>query len=608
MSTPPPSDPARRPRVFVSHSHMDELAAQRLAAALQRAGADVWIESAQLHAGDQIEIVERGLATCDWLVLLETPEALASAWVNLEVNTALNRVGSGTMRGVIRLVVQPHPAATTPLLWTTLRAYDATVDFEGAVATMLAAIRRDDEREVVGPPSDTQRGAASLSRPPTAAVLDTRRLHALIAAADLAEAWRDVVDLTYSLLATHPSAVTADDLRMRGRALLALARPVEAAESLQAAYDRDRYHPLIIRNYAQALRALERYGEAAALYGRALALSDDDETQLAILREYLTNCQAQSRWDVALSLTDQALRLRPYDLDWLNLRLTTLIHLNRQDWALVSLYEQLMADLPSAHLPPDFAHWLTVAYAFRAAFPDVAMGNTGGDDDGNSSDPDAEMIQLVHKLDDLVAQSAVDPDLKSAIDPDLKPYLVRAHNLLLRGAEERKTVYLAVDLSHRRTGAALAEIQRAAYEFVQACNLDEIAIGLLGYSVRVQIYQTATQNARAITDAISRLQAGVMGDGDGDQPFLTLYDLMGLGRGRRYGVVVADGPWADPALSIECARRCHNAGIEIFAVGLDGADQQFLAALASARGRSIVSSQGKLPETFITIAHELSAV
>jgi len=80
--------PAHSPRVFLSHSHQDNRFASRLAADLQGRGADVWVDLTEIQHDDFLKRINEGLKDREWLVLVMTPAALASPWVQLEVDAA----------------------------------------------------------------------------------------------------------------------------------------------------------------------------------------------------------------------------------------------------------------------------------------------------------------------------------------------------------------------------------------------------------------------------------------------------------------------------------------------------------------------------------------
>jgi len=133
---------ANQVRVFVSHHHSPEEDAftARLVADLEAAGADVWVDDARITSDDFIRKINEGLTGRQWLVLVMTPDALRSPWVQGEVNAALLQVRQGRMLGVIPLVAQPCQDADIPPLWATLQYYDAVRGYDTARGGLLSAL------------------------------------------------------------------------------------------------------------------------------------------------------------------------------------------------------------------------------------------------------------------------------------------------------------------------------------------------------------------------------------------------------------------------------------------------------------------------------------
>jgi Restriction endonuclease/TIR domain len=120
-------------RVFVGHHHSPEEDAftVRLVADLEAAGADVWVDTRGLTSGNFIRKISEGLAGRQWLVLIMTPAALGSEWVQEEVDAALYQVKVKGMLGVIPFI---------PPIWAPLHRYDATGSYELARDGLLEAI------------------------------------------------------------------------------------------------------------------------------------------------------------------------------------------------------------------------------------------------------------------------------------------------------------------------------------------------------------------------------------------------------------------------------------------------------------------------------------
>jgi hypothetical protein len=115
--------------VFLSHSHQVNRFASRLAADLQAHGADVWVDLTEIQHDDFLKRINEGLKDREWLVLVMTPAALASPWVQLEVDAAYALVIMKRMRGVIPVVARPWQLEDIPPTWAALHRYDAARDY-----------------------------------------------------------------------------------------------------------------------------------------------------------------------------------------------------------------------------------------------------------------------------------------------------------------------------------------------------------------------------------------------------------------------------------------------------------------------------------------------
>lgn len=129
-------------RVFVSHHHSpdEDAFTAHLVQRLQAAGADVWVDTDRIPSGDFVRKISEGLSGRQWLVLVMTPDALRSPWVQSEVNAAYHQVNSGRMLGIIPVVAAPCDERDIPLLWANLQRYDATHDSHAALAGLLHAL------------------------------------------------------------------------------------------------------------------------------------------------------------------------------------------------------------------------------------------------------------------------------------------------------------------------------------------------------------------------------------------------------------------------------------------------------------------------------------
>ena len=75
---------------------------------------------------------------------------------------------------------------------------------------------------------------------------------------------------------------------------------------------------------------------------------------------------------------------------------------------------------------------------------------------------------------------------------------------------------------------------------------------------------------------------------------------------RDAAIVLTDGVWSNQRTAKNRARACHEAGIEIIAIGFGGADKEFLKAIASSDEGSFFTSMGGLVDTFSKIARVIT--
>lgn len=128
------------PRVFVSHSHQDDAFTQRLVVDLKAAGADVWVDVAGVGADDFQERINRALASCDWFLLVLTPQAIASPWVRMEVHAGIRLKVQERMQAIIQVLAEPVDQVNIPPTWGTFNHFDATLDYPTARNRVLGVL------------------------------------------------------------------------------------------------------------------------------------------------------------------------------------------------------------------------------------------------------------------------------------------------------------------------------------------------------------------------------------------------------------------------------------------------------------------------------------
>ena len=297
-------------RIFVSHSHNNNPFCEKLVRALRRAGADVWYDDESLQTGQLGPIIERELRERPVFVVVLSPAALASRWVEDETRWAYNRLRRDPTRIILPVLAEALPDADD--IWLFLQ------DFKRI--------------EAPGP----------ACQPHPQAV--TRTLHAL--------------QLTLPGETPLPTAAqpaeSADDLLTRGKALQAQGKHAEALPLFQRATQLDRRSFSAWFNVGYTLSELERYDEALAAYDRALTL--DPNEALAWINKGLALNKLE-RYEEALVALDRALALDPNEaLAWYN-KGTALNGLKR--------YAEALAAFERGFDPNDARDWGNKGNALR---------------------------------------------------------------------------------------------------------------------------------------------------------------------------------------------------------------------------------------------------
>lgn len=167
-----------------------------------------------------------------------------------------------------------------------------------------------------------------------------------------------------------------------------------------------------------------------------------------------------------------------------------------------------------------------------------------------------------------------------------------------------KSVYVSIDVSGSMSGHPLDEAKKAMHKFVESSDLSHTSIGLLSFADSVHMDQLATQDGKKLARAIDSLEVG-LGGANSAHPFGHALEQLKTVDGPRYFVVLTDGVWSCQSEAIREAKVCHQAGIEIIAIGFGSADEKFLRAIATSDQSALLVNTGDLTSTFGNIAQEL---
>ena len=95
-------------KVFVSHSHQDDAFCRQLVSALRGAGVDVWYDEHNMGSGQLGPTIERELKERPEFVLILSPAALASAWVEDEARWAYELYRKDRSHTILLVLAAAH--------------------------------------------------------------------------------------------------------------------------------------------------------------------------------------------------------------------------------------------------------------------------------------------------------------------------------------------------------------------------------------------------------------------------------------------------------------------------------------------------------------------
>jgi hypothetical protein len=128
--------------VFLSHNKAQKDWTRRLAQFLRNEGLQVFFDEDSIQLGeDLIFAIENGLRKSRHVLLVLSPEALASSWVALEFSASLHRDPKAAQRSIIPIL---RKECEIPLVLARLNYLDATSDdFDRQANQLLKAIDKD---------------------------------------------------------------------------------------------------------------------------------------------------------------------------------------------------------------------------------------------------------------------------------------------------------------------------------------------------------------------------------------------------------------------------------------------------------------------------------
>ena len=312
------------PRLFISHSHADNAFGVRLAEDLRRAlGNDqsVWYDvSGGLHGGDAWwrKIVQE-IATRPIFVVVLSPDAMESRWVNDEIDLAWNLKNTPDGKTIIPVLYRAcQPRAD--LLTRHIISFLPPREYDAALAETLAALGVTETRVAGASP------AAPTLTPPAHAVGATavgraapdlaQQLLPQIEAAYQKRDWAEVARKAEFLIRRAPDQVTVPVYRMLGVALLEEDAALRAREVIDTALALDALDLDSLRAAARVALTLGDADGAHVLLDDALALASDDTLRLLLLDDDAYTLRLAGKSAEEVRRCEEALRLAHGSLHW----------------------------------------------------------------------------------------------------------------------------------------------------------------------------------------------------------------------------------------------------------------------------------------------------
>ncbi len=172
-------------------------------------------------------------------------------------------------------------------------------------------------------------------------------------------------------------------------------------------------------------------------------------------------------------------------------------------------------------------------------------------------------------------------------------------------------VMLAIDLSGSMRGMPTQRAMTAMHDFVKQMDSTHTNIGVVAFADVSSVIIKPTNDFATLHKIIEKMPQVNVGVRNVGQPFTDCYEVFGdnvyeNSTELNYIVVLTDGCWHEVERSIEEAKKCHQAKIEVMALGFGTADYEFLKKIASTEEFASITDLSKLGGSFSKIAQVIS--
>ncbi len=174
---------------------------------------------------------------------------------------------------------------------------------------------------------------------------------------------------------------------------------------------------------------------------------------------------------------------------------------------------------------------------------------------------------------------------------------------------EALSVVMAVDVSGSMSGKPIDDARDAMCHFVDNFKdyPGDVEIGVIAVSDTSKVVQPLTSNLNKCKTSIRSITECMTGICNAGHPFNDIQSMLGGVRGKRLGIVLADGMWDNQSLAVSEARKCHRMDIDITGIGFGSADEKFLRDISSGDIDSMLVDQSELTQSFGKIAQEIGS-
>ena len=175
-----------------------------------------------------------------------------------------------------------------------------------------------------------------------------------------------------------------------------------------------------------------------------------------------------------------------------------------------------------------------------------------------------------------------------------------------RNKKSSAEIMFMLDTSYSMEGSPMRQAKDAMKDFVRSLDLSYVKVAILDFADKSRWVCDFTNDSSTLNSAISSLDVdGPCGICNGETPLTNRGNDFKSKDSAKIIVVLTDGVWSHQDTEIKTAKRLKSEGVTIYAVGVEGADEDFLGEIASEKGARKIDLS-KLSSTFKEIASSIA--